>query len=343
MPTLPALNVKTRINESPHVVILGAGASKACCPTGDLHGKTLPTMADIVDTVDLRESLEQKGYAIEDNFENIYSKIHSSGDQGTLTEFDNKIREYFGALRLPSTPTLYDYLILSLRPKDAIITFNWDPLLPQAFQRWRHLGKCLPAIHFLHGNVDIGIDTERKISCFLTDKSPPDYKIVPTKLLYPIEKKDYNTDPFIADQWGAASFFLSSAYYVTIYGYSAPDSDVEAKALLLKAWQENSTRTLAQFDILDIREPETVEKAWHEFITGNHGGASTDFSYNMLKRHPRRTCEALAFATLQQQPWQEDPFPDAKTLDELERWIAPIIAEEQTGKLSGKPHHSKST
>jgi len=35
------------------------------------------------------------------------------------------IDEYFETLNA-DTPTLYDHLILSLRPKDVIATFNWD-------------------------------------------------------------------------------------------------------------------------------------------------------------------------------------------------------------------------
>jgi hypothetical protein len=37
---------------------------------------------------------------------------------------------------------------------------------------------------------------------------------------------------------------------------------VEAKLLLLKAWRENSTRTLAEFTIIDIRGREEVEVSW---------------------------------------------------------------------------------
>jgi hypothetical protein len=32
-------------------------------------------------------------------------------------------------LELPDHPTVYDHLLLSLRKKDAIFTFNWDPFL----------------------------------------------------------------------------------------------------------------------------------------------------------------------------------------------------------------------
>lgn len=339
MPSLPALDIKTGINESPHVVLLGAGASRACCPAGDATGKILPLMADFVDVVAIRSLLDKSGVDLNQNFETIYSQIHSAGDQATLDALDKKVREYFGALRLPDAPTLYDYLVLSLRPKDAIVTFNWDPLLPQAYQRWRHLGRVLPEIFFLHGNVDIGIDLERKASRFLSDGPIRGFSITPTKLLYPVEKKNYNDDPFIADQWRSAAHFLSIAYYATIYGYSAPQSDIEAKSLLLNAWKDNPTRELAQFNIVDLRDPAEVEATWSEFIVRTHGGATQEFAWNILKRHPRRSCKAFAFATLQQDPWKEDPFPEAKTLKELEDWIAPLLEEEASGKLDGKPLH----
>jgi len=44
--------------------------------------------------------------------------------------------------------------LLSLRKKDAVCTFNWDPFLYDAWIRNRHLD--LPEIFFLHGNVRCG-------------------------------------------------------------------------------------------------------------------------------------------------------------------------------------------
>lgn len=333
--TLPRLDIKAKINHSPHVVILGAGASRACCPNGDKNGCALPVMADFITRVGIESVIEKAGKDPAGNFETIYSEIHNSGDSSSLSELDVAVRAYFREMTLPDQPTLYDYLVLSLRPKDSIITFNWDPLLPQAYKRWRHLGNVLPELAFLHGNVDIGIDEKLKVSRFISDW--PDS--TPTKLLYPVEKKDYNSDLFIADQWTKATSALSEAYYVTIIGYSAPATDIEARSLLLDAWHNNTTKTLAQFSILDIRDSTEVEKSWSDFLEGIHGGASTDIKNNYLMFHPRRTCEAFAFATLQQNPWHEDRFPDATTLEDLESWIKPLIEEENAGKLSGRPLH----
>ena len=102
-------------------------------------------------------------------------------------------------------PTLYDYLLLSLRQKDIIVTFNWDPLLPQAYKRWRHLGAILPEILFLHGNIDIGIDYEKKKFGFMSDEPYPGRKLAPTRLLYPVEQKNYSSDDFVAEQWRKAA------------------------------------------------------------------------------------------------------------------------------------------
>jgi hypothetical protein len=332
---LPHLDIQTGINHSPHVVILGAGASRACCPNGDKNGRQLPVMVDFVEKVGVAAVIKQAGYDPAGNFEKIYSDISAAEKTAVLEELDKAVRAYFGALVLPDEPTFYDYLVLALRPKDSIITFNWDPLLIQAYKRWRHLERVLPELVFLHGNVDLGLDLTEKTFTFLSDRP----SLTPTQLLYPVEKKDYSSDPFIADQWTHATSALADAYNVTIVGYSAPATDVEARSLLLNAWRDNPTRTLAEFSIKDIREPTEVEKSWSDFLEGVHGGASQDVFEDYLMFHPRRTCEAFAFATLQQQPWHEDRFPKATSLEELGLWIKPLIEEENRGILLGKPHH----
>lgn len=38
-------------------------------------------------------------------------------------------------IQIPERPTIYDQLLLNLRPKDLIATFNWDPLISQAYKR----------------------------------------------------------------------------------------------------------------------------------------------------------------------------------------------------------------
>lgn len=336
---LPSLDIQTGINHSPHVVILGAGASCACCPHGDRNGRKLPVMDDFVRLLGVEDVIAASGLDPSGNFEQIYSEIHRRHISTSLSKLDDAVRSYFSGLVLPDTPTLYDYLVLSLRPKDLIITFNWDPLLPQAYKRWRHLGHVLPKLAFLHGNVDLAVDRKAQAVRFLSDSRTVPSGFEPTRLLYPVENKDYVSDPFVKDQWDLALRHLGAAYYVTVYGYSAPKTDVEARALLLRSWRDNPTQTLAEFDVIDIRDEISVMEAWSDFIIGSHGGATNDFTHNILMRHPRRSCEAFAFATLQCSPWREDPFPLPTSLDELEDWIRPLIAEEAREALAGSPHH----
>src|ERR1700720_1846617 len=115
----------------PHVVILGAGASRAACPQGDRNGLRLPTMDDLVEILPLRPLIIENG--IDDpheNFEAIYSKLSSDDSKMALTrKIETVVHDYFSSLELPDRPTIYDHLLLSLRKKDAVFTFNWDPFL----------------------------------------------------------------------------------------------------------------------------------------------------------------------------------------------------------------------
>ena len=65
-----------------------------------------------------------------DDFEAIYSEIATDPARKNVREaIDSRVFHYFESLELPDEPTLYDHLVLSLRPKDVIATFNWDPFL----------------------------------------------------------------------------------------------------------------------------------------------------------------------------------------------------------------------
>ena len=110
----------------PQVVILGAGASRAAFSGGDREGRLLPVMDDLVEIVGLDGVLASNGIAGRtDNFEDIYSSlVESKTDQQVLDEIELKIWDYFSQLELPYQATLYDFLILALRKKDLIASFN---------------------------------------------------------------------------------------------------------------------------------------------------------------------------------------------------------------------------
>jgi len=146
---------------NPHVAILGAGASYAAFPKGDKNGRKLPLMNNFVETLGIEELISRTGLAFSStNFEDIYSEIHVRPELGDIREeLENTVYDYFQKMELPDEPTIYDHLVLSLRNKDFIATFNWDPFLVQAIRR-NGARFNLPRTLFLHGNVEVGYCTD---------------------------------------------------------------------------------------------------------------------------------------------------------------------------------------
>lgn len=332
MPTLPALDLRLNVNNSPHIVILGAGASVAACPRGDAYGRRLPVMSDLVQTLGLESLFRQAGlgHSASGNFERIYDELASSGRHGDLRlEVELRVRKYFAALQLPKTVTVYDLLLLSLRPKDLIATFNWDPFLLQAYERNRTLRR-LPSVVFLHGNVYLGYCPEHRKKGFSTQHCEVCSKpFQESPLLFPVADKQYRSHPLLAGEWDELSRKLDHAYMLTIFGYAAPISDTAAKEILLKAWNINGTRELAQIEVVDILRPRILHDRWHDFIVRQHWGAFARLCQTWQFRYPRRSCEALAFATLQQDPWADKRIPHFRRLDHLQEWVRPLLKAEQ--------------
>lgn len=338
MPPLPALDLEHRANYSPHLVICGAGASRAATPRGDASGRTLPLMADLVGILDLGPLL--KGSSLEQythDFELLYDAASRDPSATPLVaELKARVRDYFGSLRLPSGPTAYDYLLLSLREKDVIATFNWDPLLLQAYQRHSTIQR-LPKILFLHGSVAVGVCHSCRVKGSVGARCPQCGAVLqPGPLLYPVADKDYTKDAFISAEWEALQNVLTHAYFLTIFGYSAPQSDVAAIAMLRSIWDKNEIRTLAEVEIVDVRERDKVLATWTPFITRSHWIYCNDIRDSYLAWHPRRSCEALAFATLQNDPWPDDWMPHEGSMDEVVGWIRPLLEEEE--RLKAEQH-----
>jgi hypothetical protein len=89
-----------------------------------------------------------------------------------------------------------------MRKNDIVTTFNWDPLLVQAYLRSAKSRLSIPRIHFLHGNIAVGFCKEHRISGLIGRQCSKCNKLFqPSKLLYPITKKNYASDEFIANEW----------------------------------------------------------------------------------------------------------------------------------------------
>jgi hypothetical protein len=295
-------------------------------------------MHNLIEATGISPLLEAKEGKVE-NFESFYSDLVASGrDDELVSEIENRIHSYFSGLQIPDRPTVYDYLLLCLREKDVIATFNWDPLLAQAHERNLNV-KRLPTVLYLHGNVGIGLCNKHRTMGFARQQCENCGRPLDSaRLLYPVKQKNYTDDEFIANQWQQLEWYLEHAYWITIFGYSAPVTDVEARELMLKVWSKNSVRDFAQFEVIDTRSKAELTKAWRDFIIRQNFVSYTKAFQTYLFTHPRRSCDAFAGATMQQRPWKDNPIPPSfQTLDQVQEWISPLLEEEEKYELERTP------
>lgn len=335
MPTIPF--VQAGEDAAPHVFILGAGASRAACPEGDKQGRPLPVMADLPEVVGLGPLLKAAGFSSVESkdFEALYDELATSGkDTEVVDEIEDRTRAYFEAIEIVDAATAYDYLVLSLRPKDLIASFNWDPLLVQTFRR--HEGKIsMPKLAFLHGNAGIGYCEEHKRTGWIDDRCHVcERPLSPSPLLFPVRDKDYNTSPSIRSEWARLEEHLARAYFVTIFGYSAPDTDAAAREIMHKVWSRNESKELAEIEIIDIRPPDQLEDKWRDFIVREHFMTHSDLSRSWIARHPRRSCDAFFNATMLCNPWKDNWIPRFSDPERLRSWLDPLWQEEMVAATS---------
>lgn len=319
--------IKNPKNCGSHIVLLGAGASRAAFPNGDVSGNKLPVMNDLIEIIGLKPLFEKYSINSSGNFEAIYTKIEN---ENLRKEIEEKIHDYFSKLSLPDEVTHYDRLLLSLRKKDAIFTFNWDPFLYDAYVRNNNV-VSLPGIYFLHGNVRIGScekhDDQWGLRGNLCPECNKPFSAVP--LLYPIEKKNYfDTNQYTAQRWKCAEELFSNAFTITVFGYSAPSSDIEAVELIKNAWFKHSKRKFEHVEVIDINKSDTYE-SWKKFTPTYHLHMEILFEGSRLCRWPRRSCESLIYPMRQGIPCDDFPLPATKSLEELQQYIKEIAKYEQ--------------
>ncbi len=264
------------------------------------------------------------------NFEDVYAQIHADGTMIDIRrELESRIYDYFDCLELPLKSTIYDYLVLSLRKKDVIATFNWDPFLIQAFRRNGHIGN-LPQLLFLHGNVKVAFCIEDKVLGIKGNRcSFCNQLLQPTSLLYPITKKNYESDPMLSTQWNNMKTYMANAFMFTVFGYSAPDSDISAVELLQKGWGSSEQRSMEDIEIIDKKPEDKIVKTWKSFIYSHHYSVISDYFDSSLARHPRRTGEALHIGQIIHGMCAEgNPVPRNRCLSDLQFWFRELRESE---------------
>lgn len=322
------------MKQRPHVVILGAGASCATIPHGDKNGRVISAMSGFLNKLGLEDLLSEITLiTTSDNLEDIYMEL----EERSVTEPQCKIvklkieeivREYMEQYKLPDNPTVYDFLILSLTRKDMIATFNWDPLLLQAYVRVKQITNNLPNLAFLHGNVAVGYCEEDNIWGNVGYPCRCGKPFKPMNLLYPIKNKDYITDIAIRKSWKILSNALEKAYMITIFGYSAPKSDVEAIELMQKAWGHNSEREFEEIEIIDIMDEEKAVDSWSDFIHTHHYSYHTNFFNTTLGKFPRRSCEVTFDRTMNINFQRSHGFQPDMDFNDIESHLSELLNDE---------------
>lgn len=321
--------------DASHVVILGAGASLAALPTGDRNGRRLPLMSNFVEVVGLKSILLKAGIdSTDQNFEALYSRLALDPQYAScLQDIEQAVFDYFAAMRLPDHPTIYDHLVMSLREKDFIATFNWDPFLIEAIERLPP-GVKPPKFRFLHGCVGIGYCPHHdrvpfsRIGnvCRQCGKS-----VVPSRLLFPVTQKNYNADQFCAANWRDVRMALKNAYLLTIFGYGAPSTDIEAVRLMREGWGQN--KRLGDVEIIDVRPEPELRSVWDSFIKhvpSAHSEVLPKFYSAWLAHHPRRSCEAFWKTRMEADPQHGWPIPENADWGALQAWVKPLLHQEAT-------------
>lgn len=329
--------IDAALRAAPHVVLLGAGASKAALPNGDLHGRQVPLLRDVATELDLASRFpEDLRHLAGSDFEAAYSRMHDR-DAELTAGIDELVREYFAQLELPVEPTIFDALLLSLRDKDAVFTFNWDPFLFQAHLRLQRAGvpgSSLPTIWFLHGSVAVGYclqhEQVRGVSgarCWHCGNT-----LMSSRLLFPVEHKDYQDGSMIEREWAAAQEYLRHAFMFTVFGYSAPMTDVEAKQLLTDAWGDIEDRRMEQTEIINRpgADHDELRELWSPFIHTHHYEIHESFYDSWIANHPRRTLEAYVNQYLEAKFIENNPVPpDLATVEDLVAWFEPLFEAER--------------
>ncbi len=305
-------------------------------PQGDKYGKKIPLLDELPNikgVVAEWKELMENACPPPGNFESQFSWLKQKDIYSSqLLKIEKTIVSYFESLHLPDYPTIYDYLVLGLRSKDIIATFNWDPFLIQAYRRNKDVAK-LPDIRFLHGCVAfatcnehdiLGVPSEICTICNTTLKQ--------SKLFYPVENKDYTNDNLIKRDWEKVTEKLKEAFQITIFGYSGPATDFNARQLLLENWNPTPTNNFKQFchaEIIDIKKQEEIVKCWKNYFPLGHSIINSDFWKSSIAIWPRRTFEWKYSVSIEGKFLRNGEHYKTDSLKDLQDWFSKLYYEEK--------------
>lgn len=187
----------------------------------------------------------------------------------------------------------------------------------------------MPNLAFLHGNLSVGYcakDDVVGVAGLRCRRCGDPFEV--SKLLYPVREKDYASDPGIARQWRELRRGFKSAFMITVFGYSAPKTDVAAVAAMKEAWGTPDDRSMEQTSFITIQDEDEVREAWRPFIHSHHYEVHANFYDSWLANHPRRTGEAYLSQYIDAKFIPDNPIPKDLDFPELWQWYDQFRAAE---------------
>lgn len=306
-----------------HLVILGAGSTIATIPNGDKNGEESYTLANLLKDKTFTSFLEkvQRNFSTND-VEDLCKQLYKE-DRPLYYEFESLVRKKYARFELPEEFTILDRLVLSLTSNDAIVSFNWDDLVIQAYQRMSDYvpEEMLPILAFPHGNAQTVYNNKHYTSKRIV--TSPGWFDSPLNM--PVDEIDYKSDVFINSQWHILDFFMRNAQMITFFGYRGPDSDEQDLKHLDELFAKNEI--CDKIEIIDKDQESAVEvaKRLERFkMQPNWLYPCADFWHSTIAKYPRRTLSVL-------DNWNYSVRTSAKeeSLAEFLKHIGPLIEEEQ--------------
>jgi hypothetical protein len=158
--------------------------------------------------------------------------------------------------------------------------------------------------------------------------------VVRPPLLFPVTNKNYQADHYIARTWKWLQQELDAAYLLTIFGYRAPTTDVEANALLKNAWDPHKSPQYKTMEIIDIRSNAELEETWREFFPTTYYRLHNTFDESILNRYPRRSCESVFGIEMNGFDYAEEIgeycIPKTATWLQMHQWFKPLVNIEKS-------------
>lgn len=308
-----------------HLVILGAGSTIATIPNGDKNGEFSYTLANLLNDrcfISFVKKAQVKGFQTSD-VEDLCNQLYKE-NKPFYDEFESLVRTKYASLELPEEFTILDRLVLSLTSNDAIVSFNWDDLVIQAYQRMSRYvpEEMLPILAFPHGNAQAVYNNKHYTSKRIVTN--PIWFDSPLNM--PVNEIDYKSDIFIGSQWKILDFYIRNAQMITFFGYRGPDSDEQDLKHLEELFAKNKICDKIEIIDKDLESSIQVAKGLKRFkMQPNWLFPCADFWHSSIAKHPRRTLSVIGNWN-----YTAKTFANEETLAEFMSHVGPLIEEEQS-------------